>query len=703
VVRYRFGTFELDGRSGELRKNGVRLRLQEQPFLVLRKLLEGSGDLVSREDLHAAVWQADTFVDFDTSLNTAIKRLREALGDSADVPVFIETVPRRGYRFLAPVKILRNGNGAVPAVEASAPAPMPATSGRKTLPFLAAGIFFVVAVVAVGVVLRTPRPEPHVLDTSQMTFGGMPKGNARVGGGFIYYNEDRGDGRVALMKIPLTGGTPTFLDVSIPGMYLTDISSDGSKLLLVAPTAMAKVAGFPLKIMDTASGSLQGLNGIEGDDASFRPDGKLVYVDRQDTFFADEDGSHSKKLFSMDGYARGFRFSPDGQRMRFSVNKKLIGRHELWETKADGGGLHRVLTDLKESDGDPCCGAWSADGRYYFFQMTLNGYSRIWAERQEGSFWSRGPSKAVPLTSVPPNFYVEARSPDPSKLIVTTAEPRAELSRYDERSKQFVSVFEGISAGDVEYSRDGKLVAYVRYPEGTLWRAKSDGSEAWQLTGPSLRVALPHWSPDGETIAFSGTRPGRPWNVFLISATGGPAQQVTDGKLQDLDPSWSPDGTKIAYAQQEQVGSEIRYSMKQLDVRSRQSTDFPGTDEVCCPRWSPDGKTLMATHASYDDIVLYDIETAKVTTIVKDLGPTGYMEWSSDGKTILFDTLEVPEPNFYRYHVGSGRMETVVSLKNVRRYYAQFGTWTGMAPDGSPLLVRDVSNDEVYVLDLALP
>lgn len=109
LPRYRFGNFELNAQSGELRRNGAKLRLQDQPFLVLRKLLESAGTVVAREDLHAALWPADTFVDFDTSLNTAIKRLREVLGDSADTPVFIETVPRRGYRFLAPVQVIHNG------------------------------------------------------------------------------------------------------------------------------------------------------------------------------------------------------------------------------------------------------------------------------------------------------------------------------------------------------------------------------------------------------------------------------------------------------------------------------------------------------------------------------------------------------------------------------------------------------------------
>src|SRR6202158_4484157 len=98
-----FGTFEVDLRSGELRKQGVRVKLQEQPFHVLTVLLQRRGEVVTREELRNQNWPADTFVDFDNSLNTAINKLREALGDSADSPRFIETLPRRGYRFIAPV------------------------------------------------------------------------------------------------------------------------------------------------------------------------------------------------------------------------------------------------------------------------------------------------------------------------------------------------------------------------------------------------------------------------------------------------------------------------------------------------------------------------------------------------------------------------------------------------------------------------
>ncbi|MGI9101975.1 MAG: winged helix-turn-helix domain-containing protein [Terriglobales bacterium] len=119
---YRFGVFEADSATGELRKSGTRVRLQDQPFAVLILLLERPGELLTREEIRQKLWSSDTFVDFDHSLNTAINKLREALGDSATNPRFVETLARRGYRFIAPVQIVENNTAVVP----SSGSPLPA-------------------------------------------------------------------------------------------------------------------------------------------------------------------------------------------------------------------------------------------------------------------------------------------------------------------------------------------------------------------------------------------------------------------------------------------------------------------------------------------------------------------------------------------------------------------------------------------------
>jgi len=111
----RFGVYEVDLRAGELRKHGVKIKLQEQPFQILAMLLERHGEVVTREELPQNLWPADTFVDFEHSINAAVKRLRKALDDSADSPRFVETLPRRGYRFIAPVEALEGGVGAAAA------------------------------------------------------------------------------------------------------------------------------------------------------------------------------------------------------------------------------------------------------------------------------------------------------------------------------------------------------------------------------------------------------------------------------------------------------------------------------------------------------------------------------------------------------------------------------------------------------------
>ena len=126
----RFGVFELDLTAGELRKNGVKLRLQGQPFQVLALLLERAGEVVSREELQQKLWPADTFVDFDHSLNTAINKVREVLGDSASSPRYVETLARRGYRFIAPVQQDK------PQPVAESPVPVPPAPIQPAAPAL---------------------------------------------------------------------------------------------------------------------------------------------------------------------------------------------------------------------------------------------------------------------------------------------------------------------------------------------------------------------------------------------------------------------------------------------------------------------------------------------------------------------------------------------------------------------------------------
>src|SRR5512141_41890 len=166
----RFGVFELDLRAGELRRNGMKIKLQEQPFQVLAQLLERPGEVVTREDLRNRLWPADTFVDFDHSLNAAIRRLRDALGDSAENPTFVETVARRGYRFLAPVsEVPSNGNRLVEAaVGTSEPAVAEPVLRRRWIIAVTA-IVLVLAGVLVGFFLAQRAPAPVPPRVTQLT------------------------------------------------------------------------------------------------------------------------------------------------------------------------------------------------------------------------------------------------------------------------------------------------------------------------------------------------------------------------------------------------------------------------------------------------------------------------------------------------------------------------------------------------------
>jgi DNA-binding winged helix-turn-helix (wHTH) protein len=177
----RFGVFEVDLGAGELRKNGARIRLQEQPFQVLRALVENAGQMVTRESLRETIWAADTFVDFDHGLNTAVNKIREALGDSASNPRFVETLARRGYRFVAPVETIGAAGehsekvGSEPALHPELHVPMPRRGLARTLFALIQAMYLIFYVSGLA----------HLHEAEQVASGFLPGRRALVIAGAV--------------------------------------------------------------------------------------------------------------------------------------------------------------------------------------------------------------------------------------------------------------------------------------------------------------------------------------------------------------------------------------------------------------------------------------------------------------------------------------------------------------------------------------
>src|SRR5262249_48635874 len=237
----------------------------------------------------------------------------------------------------------------------------------------------------------------------------------------------------------------------------------------------------------------------------------------------------------------------------------------------------------------------------------------------------------VQLTFGPLNYYTPAPSQDGKKLFVVGEQRRGELARYDAKTEQWGSYLSGISAEQLDFSRDGAWVVYVTYPEGSLWRSNVDGSKRLQLTYPPMQAGLPCWSPDGKQIAFAARVPGKDWKIYLVSAEGGNPQQLTPDARFENDPTWSPDGNSLVFG----VGNPPEPSaIYLLEVRTRQGSLLPGSEGLFSPRWSPDRRYIAALVGSQNTLMLFDFTTQKWTELAKQAA--GWPRWSRDGKYIYF-------------------------------------------------------------------
>ena len=181
---------------------------------------------------------------------------------------------------------------------------------------------------------------------------------------------------------------------------------------------------------------------------------------------------------------------------------------------------------------------------------------------------------------------------DGKRLFAIGVQERGELLRYDTRSRQFQPYLSGTWADGLDFSRDGEWIAYIVWPEGTLWRSKRDGSELLRLTSPSAFAATPRWSPDGKQIAFVAWKDGKS-GIYVTSAEGGTPQELVSEGPGLIDPTWSPDGNSLAFGRNPwmQLSTiEIRI----FDVADRKLRTLTGSEGLFMPRWSPDGRYLAA-------------------------------------------------------------------------------------------------------------
>jgi eukaryotic-like serine/threonine-protein kinase len=310
------------------------------------------------------------------------------------------------------------------------------------------------------------------------------------------------------------------------------------------------------------------------------------------------------------------------------------------------------------------------------------------------------------LTTGPMQLGGPVLSPDGKRIYATGQQRRTELVRYDSKSGQLLPYLGGISAKGLDLSRDGRWVVYVLNPEGTLWRAKADGSERQQLTFPPLKGGVPRLSRDGKQIAFMGILPGK-GRIYLVPADGGSPQQVTNGEGSDggdADPAWSPDGSSLAFSGTPNAILNLpgpdKLMLRIINLKTHQVSALSGSENLRGPRWSPDGKYFAAVSPDSQKLVLYNPRTRAQTELASR--EIGYASWSHDSEFVYFDTLD-SDPSFFRVRIRDRKIERIVGLKGIPRSMGTFGAWTGLAPDDSPLIQRDAGTSEIYAFDWDAP
>jgi DNA-binding winged helix-turn-helix (wHTH) protein/Tol biopolymer transport system component len=653
---FRFANVEVREREFSIIKEGQVVPVEPKAFRVLLFLLHNPLELITKEELLDAVW-GETAVS-ENSLARSIALLRRLLGDDTHQPRYIETVATVGYRFVCPVEVLEDASGLAPAEPTNKPTEPQAHKHRsREVLWIALAASVVVVAGATGWMWYLSRPLPalQVASYRQITFDGRRKGIAGTDGTSLYLNFP-GSGYGV---VPVSGGRNSPLSIDLPTSkgcpnlctVILDVSPDGSKLLVGSNWDPSSLRD--LWVVDAHGSGARFL--AKGFVARWSPDGKTVLYStlHGDLYTIPGEGGESRLLLASPApsgvplMVYGLAWSPDGSRIRFVRDSRY------WGISADGKDAHNILPNWRATGPKygMCCGQWTPDGDFFLFLAgSTTGFSQdpaarpqMWAPDERRTWLHRSSPEPVQLTTgatVCCGFVV---SKDGKTAFSLNSILRGEFVRYDTKSKQLAPYLGGISAENVAFSRDGKYLVYVTFPEGIMWRANRDGSGLQQLTSPPMHPLNTHWSPDGTqilfyTIAASGQRV-----MYTVSSQGGTPKRLLPGdEDSERAPSWSPDGKKVVFQQYPAgaAGTNIGTRIRILELDTGKVTDLPQCPESCwSPRWSPDGRHIVGLTFAQDDLALFDFQKNQWSLFHLGLGGLTYPSWSHDGRFIYFVSL----------------------------------------------------------------
>ena len=683
---FRFGSFELSEREGELRKNGVRIKLQEQPFLVLVELLANAGKLVTREQLQQKLWHADTFIDFDVGVNTAIRKLRLALNDDADRPHYIETLAKRGYRFIAPVADVMD---AAPTASRDSPAQVNVPlSGDGTNPstveetrrkprrwYWVLAAFFALALVIYGGVLAWQRAHtaPPLVTEQRITANPSeaPITGAALSpdGKYLAYSDTTGvyvrhidTGEVRALQLPKGFD-------ALPASWFPD----GTHLLLSSGQAILRntslwkvsiIGGTPQKIIDNAIGG------------AVSPDGSKIAFSRGDAggsveiWVMGSDGSSLHRIADANmpdalvrvparqPYAGLFlsaiAWSPDGRRVayvrRFDIAtvSRFIIRHSL-ETVDVNGGMRKVLNISTQLL--PVIG-WAADGRLLYAYRDDPS-----SEREDSGIWllrvnqksGEPEGKAVQLTNGVGQIGGLSVATDARRLILwrVNTRPQAYLTEMDAETHRFKTprrlTLDESTNWATAWTPDSRAVLFSSDRSGTsqLYRQAIDQAVP-ELVVEDHGSGLPRLNPEGTQILYAVNLEGTPRRMKLmrVPLQGGSPQLVLQTRsVNNFQCARSPSKLCLiaTFGPIAPEGRTVQFfSFDPEDGKTQEFATFKIKNNI---GWSlsPDGSQLSLRPRGQESQVTFMTVSDKSTHEVqlKDWPFLNWGDWDADGKSIL--------------------------------------------------------------------